>query len=682
MSGDVFEFSLDDLVEAEEPDLYPALPPREKGGAPSDSIDFEIVNESLSDVTSIPASSPVHLSHQHRKTLPEEIASHLNLDAVKLHTMQSAFAASPPASPLKKPRWLDELPSAPQAAAVETPADLEMALVAAAPAKRVDVVPMRHQLDPQYDASRLSLVSSGSYRVGFGPGLRFAACNGTRVRVVRLQCADANDKLLAAHSRAVEEYVPRRPALYQSTPGDVWHLMTILFDPVYSSSDVDLRNALSNWLQAALSNEGRGKPGDHFLDQIADAVRYNRISRAVEIAIDNRCPRLATIIAESASGLRGHSRQVMREQLRKWSLTGVWASMTPSNRRVYALLAGDAGPSSGWLSALSAAVWLSDRSVRPLAEMLHGVDGPYDVRLALLRVRSNRLLPPHAVLRNAPVAIDHAVQFHMFDALQDALPLQPHQREQLAMAYAGQLEAQGRIRDALYVTLCIIQPDNAKRVQNALIDILTRNYPPVRPTSLPFNSVRFGMLPSSNGAAEPVEPGPALSPWASEILDWLLHWSQHMPWARGHVDAAHVVYASAYARAIADGCPSLALTFAIRAGLWAAAHALFVTDIGPDLLLHRQFDAVARIGAILKSKQRHYPMQWRTGGAVLLAMAQGVAVEDSQLRLDAVPHTPRTAEGSERLRLKQRALKLSMPTAGSTPTRMERLHEMTAALIH
>lgn len=80
-------------------------------------------------MTSIPASSPVHLSHQHRKTLPEEIASHLNLDAVKLHTMQSAFAASPPASPLKKPRWLDELPSAPQAAAVETPADLEMALV-------------------------------------------------------------------------------------------------------------------------------------------------------------------------------------------------------------------------------------------------------------------------------------------------------------------------------------------------------------------------------------------------------------------------------------------------------------------------------------------------------------------------------------------------------------------------
>lgn len=104
--------------------------------------------------------------------------------------------------------------------------------------------------------------------------------------------------------------------------------------------------------------------------------------------------------------------KVMREQLRKWSLTGVWASMTPSNRRVYALLAGDAGPSSGWLSALSAAVWLSDRSVRPLAEMLHGVDGPYDVRLALLRVRSNRLLPPHAVLRNAPVAIDHAVQVH------------------------------------------------------------------------------------------------------------------------------------------------------------------------------------------------------------------------------------------------------------------------------
>lgn len=52
MSGDVFEFSLDDLVEAEEPDLYPALPPREKGGAPSDSIDFEIVNEVGSSLTS------------------------------------------------------------------------------------------------------------------------------------------------------------------------------------------------------------------------------------------------------------------------------------------------------------------------------------------------------------------------------------------------------------------------------------------------------------------------------------------------------------------------------------------------------------------------------------------------------------------------------------------------------
>ncbi|KMS94483.1 hypothetical protein BVRB_020960, partial [Beta vulgaris subsp. vulgaris] len=165
--------------------------------------------------------------------------------------------------------------------------------------------------------------------------------------------------LVGLHQKAVEGAEPLEDLAYsyKACPGDHWSLLIALFDPNFSSSNVHMRNALSNWFESAirtdflkLSSEeiqqhivlqNRNIPGSDFWAEIASSLLGHRLGEAVTISLRHGNPKLATLIAENGSGLRGQSRQLLREQIKKWVISGTWQTFTATCQTVYRILAGD-----------------------------------------------------------------------------------------------------------------------------------------------------------------------------------------------------------------------------------------------------------------------------------------------------------------------------------------------------
>eukprot|EP00474_Spongospora_subterranea_P010039 CRZ10497.1 hypothetical protein [Spongospora subterranea] len=734
---DVFEFCLDDVIISnnqgtgfDQDILYPAIQKSVNSDAiqlqssPSDKVELKMFDEAFGLFSESASVSP-QLANRTSAAIPrpEALAAERRLDAVKLHAMRSAYEHETQLdkrSDVLQPQWMDSLPG-PATVPIQNKAITEMSRIdldveewgheRMVPPDRthIPVMAPRSLQGSVYNPESLRLHSTeeSPFSVGFGTGLRFVSRGRslTSVRIMRINSSGINPRLVALHQNAVERHDNRADVVksYKERDGDHWALIISLYDPDFSGSTVDMRNALSNWMEEAVrqppstavsaelqhhvSESKRGFANDDAWSIIGRALMDHRLVDAVSASLKSKNPRLATLIAECGGGLRGQSRPLLREQIRNWSSSGTWQTFAEACQLVYRILAGDVYQlTADWLSNLSASFWFADNQNQSLQSLLAAdADAPYDIRRLLMVSRVDPTMPAGKLFKGNAHWFDFAMMWHTYDIISfRGVKLHGHFPALLSMGYVAQLEGSGDFKSAIYIVLVNFK-QNPESVEGLVQDILNRNWPASRSSRRRFDPVSFGYPESNESSAESQQEFTGLlSDAEQDIFNFVLRWTE-LTGASECINPVKVLYTAKYIRCLADGCLHDALTCALRAEMWDAAHSLFVTNIAPKLIIIEAYDVCTRIGIILASKQKHIPHQWKYGGQLILNIIHAVS-SDCQDRsslppkgfLFQVPCNPRSSETVAKLRLLESAMHC---VVWPDSKRVGQLTQMTTALL-
>ncbi|WFC94188.1 hypothetical protein MBRA1_000821 [Malassezia brasiliensis] len=282
------------------------------------------------------------------------------------------------------------------------------------------------------------------------------------------------------------------------------------------------KTAFSEWLARAVAptvqSEARAhRAASRRAELVFALLSGHQVEHAADAAVEANDLRLATLVAQA--GGDASSQAFLADQLRVWEKEEVLPSIGAPMRRVYECLAGHVGTAAkvatglDWRRALGLHVWYGVPWEAPLAasvdsyaaalaapasdtqpplpayvdaarlgalkvrELAERPDMEYDAMFELLKLHVDPAYPLERVLnaRNfGACAVEHTLPWHTYVLLTHALQLRAfadvNTGEQLTLAYAAQLEAQGLWHWAAFVLLHLTHVDVRRAAVQALLE--------------------------------------------------------------------------------------------------------------------------------------------------------------------------------------------------------------------
>ncbi|KEQ62662.1 uncharacterized protein M437DRAFT_48873 [Aureobasidium melanogenum CBS 110374] len=440
----------------------------------------------------------------------------------------------------------------------------------------------------------------------------------------------------------------------------VWRLASILFDPVeigcpdlvknISSSEVVTlesrirRDALSNfWAQLVHAEAAQHAKDAGTAEEKAIAfLSGNSIEDACSALLEGRDFRLATIVAQLPGNSK--SKEMMAKQIENWRSQNMISEMTEAVRALYELVAGNTCISEGksgpaedkasafgissrfgldWRRSFGLRLWFSGandsladavqlyiddlaadkETIRPvpyfteqsLAPSWHDTDaqGNEDTLLGLLKLYSRQpssnisdvrslvtnLLSPASVSGsplNARLSWQLATLLQK-KGLLTAAELSDAALDQLSLTLSGQLEAANEL---VFATNVLLHLTNESAREKHIRDLLYRRaaalYDASNPDALPTVLTQDFGLPEQ----------------------WLWH-------AR-----------ALYARSMLED-HNAEVSYLLRAGDSAQAHAVLCRTVGPAAIIQREYDSLRQLLDLFQNTLSTETLEsWRTGGQV------------------------------------------------------------------
>ncbi|KAK9447074.1 nuclear protein 96-domain-containing protein [Limtongia smithiae] len=435
-----------------------------------------------------------------------------------------------------------------------------------------------------------------------------------------------------------------------------WRLAGILFDEIileadyfnpraetYIAIELERKARLSTFLEQAVSadieQDLRSKPAEY---SVFTLLSGHQIEEACVEAIKAKNLHLSSLLP--LIGGDAEFRHDITNQIEDWTQTQTLSDIPVSLRRVYALLAGNAGIAKGvsgkfsedsapdvivseglnWKRAFGLRLWYEifeedaiEKAVQLYEQAFGSVEGvaapdedaeEWDILFRLLKLYADKSYTVQDAVLSGKDAVDYSVAWQLFGILTSSRQIRPLDEamfaagDRLSLNFAWQLESVGRWVDAVFVVLYVVDTVVSEQ---AVQEILNRHVAEMDAT-------------------------------AEAYLQTSLRVSRKM------ILMAKAQHARATGECIMEA------QYLLDAGEWTEAHGVIVRAVGPNAVISERMDEDL-LPLLLRFEDVTSILTWKVGGQVYLDYMNVVkaarAEEEGETPEDASTWWPRLVRG-------------------------------------